>query len=40
VKGGGGVVGGLPGFVQDYSIGDLEGGRVVSEGHQGGEEFE
>jgi len=39
MEGGGGVVGGLAGLLQDHSIGGFEGGWVVSESHQGGEEF-
>jgi len=39
-EGGGGIVRGLAGLVQDYPVGGLQGGGVVSESHQGGEEFE
>ena len=38
-EGGGVVVGGLTGLVQDYSIGGFQRWAVVPEGNQGGEEI-
>jgi len=38
-EGGGGVVGGLAGFIQDYSIGGFQRWGVVPTCYQGGEEF-
>jgi len=38
VEGGGGVIGGFTWLVQDHPICVFEGGRVVSEVNQGGDE--
>ena len=39
MEGGWGVVRGLARLIQDYPVGGLKGGGVVTKSHQGGEEF-